>query len=147
MTPGGAAQKGIHMSSLAGRVAVVTGAGRGLGREHALMLASHGAKVVVNDLGVASDGAAPDASPADEVVAAIVAAGGEAVANADDCASWAGASALVHTALDVFGELDIVINNAGILRDASLARMTEEDFDEVVRVHLKGHFAAKPFCC
>ncbi len=133
------------MSSLAGRVAVVTGAGRGLGREHALILARHGAKVVVNDRGVASDGVAPDAKPADEVVADIVAAGGEAVANTDDCASWAGAAALVRTALDAFGELDIVVNNAGILRDASLAKMTEDDFDEVVRVHLKGHFAPSRF--
>jgi NAD(P)-dependent dehydrogenase (short-subunit alcohol dehydrogenase family) len=133
------------MSSLAGRVAIVTGAGRGLGREHALTLARHGAKVVVNDRGVASDGLAPDANPADEVVAQIVAAGGEAVANTDDCASWAGAAALVQTALDSFGELDIVVNNAGILRDASLAKMTEDDFDEVVRVHLKGHFAPSHF--
>jgi NAD(P)-dependent dehydrogenase (short-subunit alcohol dehydrogenase family) len=133
------------MSSLAGRVAVVTGAGRGLGREHARLLARHGAKVVVNDRGVASDGAAPDASPAEQVVAEIVAAGGEAVVNTDDCASWAGAAALVKTALDAFGELDIVVNNAGILRDASLAKMSEDDFDEVVRVHLKGHFAPSHF--
>jgi NAD(P)-dependent dehydrogenase (short-subunit alcohol dehydrogenase family) len=133
------------MSSLAGRVAVVTGAGRGLGREHARLLARHGAKVVVNDRGVASDGAVPDASPAEQVVAEIVAAGGEAVVNTDDCASWAGAAALVKTALDAFGELDIVVNNAGILRDASLAKMSEDDFDEVVRVHLKGHFAPSHF--
>lgn len=133
------------MSSLVGRVAVVTGAGRGLGREHALTLARHGAKVVVNDRGVGSDGVAPDAKPADEVVADIVAAGGEAVANTDDCASWSGAAALVKKALDAFGELDIVVNNAGILRDASLAKMTEDDFDEVVRVHLKGHFAPSHF--
>lgn len=133
------------MSSLSGRVAVVTGGGRGLGREHALTLARHGARVVVNDRGVASDGASPDSTPADEVVAAIVAAGGEAVANTDDCAEWAGAAALVRTAIDTFGELDIVINNAGILRDASLVKMTEYDFDEVVRVHLKGHFAPTHF--
>ncbi len=133
------------MISLAGRVAVVTGAGRGLGREHALLLARHGAMVVVNDRGVSADGIDPDVGPADEVVATIVAAGGQAVADTNDAASWDGAQALVATAIDTFGDLDIVVNNAGILRDAALAKMSEEEFDEVVRVHLKGHFAPSRF--
>jgi NAD(P)-dependent dehydrogenase (short-subunit alcohol dehydrogenase family) len=129
------------MIELSGRVAIVTGAGRGLGREHALLLAANGARVVVNDLGVANDGRGHDVSTAQSVVDEIVAGGGEAVANTDDAAGWDGAKSLVDTALEAFGELDIVINNAGILRDSTIIKMSEEDFDEVVRVHLKGHVA------
>ena len=134
------------MVDLAGRVAVVTGAGRGLGREHALLLAARGAKVVVNDRGVGADGIGADAgSSAQAVVQEIRAAGGDAVANTDDAASWDGAAAMIGAAIDVFGDLDIVVNNAGILRDSALVNMTEDDFDEVVRVHLKGHFAPTRF--
>lgn len=133
------------MVQLDGRVAIVTGAGRGLGREHALLLARHGARVVVNDRGVDNDGTGSDCAPADVVVAEIEAAGGSAVANCDDVASWQGAEALVRAALEAFGELDIVVNNAGILRDSTVVNMTEEDFDEVIRVHLKGHFAPTKF--
>lgn len=133
--------------ALDGRVAVITGAGRGIGREHALLFAREGASVVVNDTGSRNDGSADDAelSPADAVVEEIVAAGGAAVANHDDVADWAGAERLVQTALDVFGELDIVVNNAGILRDRLLVNMTEAEWDDVVRVHLKGHFAPTRF--
>jgi NAD(P)-dependent dehydrogenase (short-subunit alcohol dehydrogenase family) len=134
------------MVDLAGRVAVVTGAGRGLGREHALLLAARGARVVVNDRGVGADGIGADAgSSAESVVQEIRAAGGEAVANADDVAAWDGAAALIGTAIEAFGDVDIVVNNAGILRDAALVNMSESDFDEVVRVHLKGHFAPTRF--
>ena len=126
---------------LDGRVAVVTGAGRGLGREHALLLAAHGARVVVNDLGVANDGSMTDESPAHEVVDEIRAAGGTAVANVDDVASWDGSKALVAAAIEAFGDLDVLVNNAGILRDTSIVNMTEDAFDTVVRVHLKGHVA------
>lgn len=133
------------MVELDGRVAIVTGAGRGLGREHALLLASRGVRVVVNDVGVDNDGTGGDATTARAVVAEIEAAGGIAVANSDDVATWVGAEALVGHAIDVFGELDIVVNNAGILRDSTIANMSEEDFDEVVRVHLKGHFAPTKF--
>jgi NAD(P)-dependent dehydrogenase (short-subunit alcohol dehydrogenase family) len=125
----------------AGRVAIVTGAGRGIGREHALMLASHGAKVVVNDLGGAIDGSGSDLSPAEQVVAEIVAMGGEAVANADNVADWEGAQRLINTAVETFGDLHAVVNNAGILRDRVLANMTEEEWDAVINVHLKGTFA------
>lgn len=134
------------MVDLAGRVAVVTGAGRGLGREHALLLAARGACVVVNDRGVGADGIGADAgSSAQAVVHEIRAAGGQAVANTDDVASWDGAAAVIGAAIDAFGDVDIVVNNAGILRDAALVNMTEEDFDEVVRVHLKGHMAPTRF--
>jgi NAD(P)-dependent dehydrogenase (short-subunit alcohol dehydrogenase family) len=125
---------------LAGRVAIITGAGRGIGREHALLFAAEGAKVVVNDVGAASDGEGADSAPADAVVAEIVAAGGEAVANHDDVADWVGARRLVETALDAFGDLHVLVNNAGILRDRMLVNMTEEEWDAVVHVHLKGHF-------
>jgi len=128
------------MGALDNRVAIVTGAGRGLGREHALLLAREGAKVVVNDLGGAADGAGADATPAAQVVAEIEALGGEAIANGDDVTSWAGAAALVHSAVDAFGDLDVLVNNAGILRDRMLVNMSEEEFDSVVAVHLKGHF-------
>jgi len=129
------------MGSLEGRVAIITGAGRGLGREHALLFAAEGAKVVVNDRGGANDGAGEDAGPAAEVVAEIEAAGGEAIANDDDVADWDGAQRLVNSAIDAFGDLHILVNNAGILRDRVLVNMSETEWDDVVRVHLKGHFA------
>jgi len=128
-----------------GRICVVTGAGRGIGREYALLLAGHGAKVVVNDLGGSRDGGGADAGPAAEVVAEIVAAGGEAVANSDDISSFAGAEALIHQAVETFGGLDVVVNNAGILRDRMLANMTEAEWDAVINVHLKGTFGPSHF--
>jgi NAD(P)-dependent dehydrogenase (short-subunit alcohol dehydrogenase family) len=124
-----------------GRVAIVTGAGRGIGREHALLLAHHGAKIVVNDLGGSMDGEGNDASPAQQVVDEVVAMGGEAIANTDDISDWAGAQRLVQTAVDTFGGLDILINNAGILRDRMLTNMSEAEWDAVIKVHLKGTFA------
>ncbi len=124
-----------------GRVAIVTGAGRGIGRAHAMTLAEHGASVVVNDLGTHIDGTADGTRLADEVVAEIVAAGGDAVANADDVADWEGAQRLVNQAVESFGGLDVVVNNAGILRDRVLVNMTEEEWDGVIRTHLKGTFA------
>ncbi|MEZ5260366.1 MAG: SDR family oxidoreductase [Acidimicrobiales bacterium] len=124
-----------------GRVCIVTGAGRGIGREHALMLASHGAKVVVNDLGASTDGTGADTSPAEQTVADIVAMGGEAVVNGDDVSDWEGAQRLVNQAVEHFGTLDVVVNNAGILRDRMLTNMTEGEWDAVIRVHLKGTFA------
>jgi NAD(P)-dependent dehydrogenase (short-subunit alcohol dehydrogenase family) len=129
------------MGSLEGRVAVITGAGRGIGRQHALLFAAEGARVIVNDLGgaVASD-AGGDSDAAAAVVAEIIDAGGEAVANTDDCADWNGGRRLIAAALDAFGRLDILVNNAGILRDRALVNMVEDEWDEVVRVHLKGHF-------
>ncbi len=123
------------------RVVIVTGAGRGIGREHALSLAQHGARVVVNDLGGSADGVGADASPAPQVVAEIEAMGGQAVANGDSVSSFEGAQRLINTAIDVFGTLDVVVNNAGILRDRMLANMTEEEWDAVINVHLKGTFA------
>ncbi len=129
------------MSICEGRVAIVTGAGRGLGRAHALMLAKHGAKVVINDLGSAASGIGEDATPAEEVVSEIRAMGGDAIADASDAASWAGAETMVKSALETFGRLDIVVNNAGILRDRMLVNMTEEEWDSVTRVHLKSTFA------
>jgi len=124
-----------------GRVVVVTGAGRGLGRAHALKLAEHGAKVVVNDLGSTANGVGADESPAQQVVSEIIAAGGEAVVDGGDVASWDGALAVVRKAIDSFGGLDVVINNAGILRDRMLINMTEEEWDSVIRVHMKSTFA------
>ena len=124
-----------------GRVAIVTGAGRGIGREHALSLARQGAKVVVNDLGGNVDGTGGDLSPADQVVAEIRELGGEAVSNGDNVADWEGAQRLVRTAVDAFGTLDVLVNNAGILRDRMLANMTEAEWDAVINVHLKGTFA------
>jgi NAD(P)-dependent dehydrogenase (short-subunit alcohol dehydrogenase family) len=130
------------MSALCGgRVAIVTGAGRGIGRDHALSLARHGAKVVVNDVGANTDGSGGDQSPAQQVVAEIVAGGGEAIANGDDISSWEGAQRVVNTAIETFGGLDVVVNNAGILRDRMLVNMTEEEWDSVIKVHLKGTFA------
>ena len=124
-----------------GRICIVTGAGGGIGREHALLLAAHGAKVVVNDLGGSVDGEGASAGPAQTVADEIVAAGGEAVANTDDVSSWDGAGAMVQQAIDTFGGLDVVVNNAGILRDRMLVNMTEAEWDAVVKVHLKGTFA------
>ena len=124
-----------------GRVAIVTGAGRGIGREHALMLAEHGAKVVVNDLGGSRDGTGDDASPAQQVADEIVAAGGEAVANTENVADWDGAERMVAQAVDTYGKLDVLVNNAGILRDRMLANMSEAEWDAVINVHLKGTFA------
>lgn len=124
----------------AGRVAVVTGAGRGLGRAHALALAAEGAKVVVNDLGVGLDGSGSGTGPAEQVVKEIRAAGGEAVAHNGDIATSEGAASLVAAALDSFGRLDTLVNNAGFLRDRMLVNLDEDDWDAVMRVHLKGHF-------
>jgi NAD(P)-dependent dehydrogenase (short-subunit alcohol dehydrogenase family) len=129
------------MAALEGRVAIITGAGRGIGREHALLFAAEGAKVVVNDLGSSNDGEGSDLSPAEEVVAEIRSRGGEAVVNGDDVADWEGAQRLVNAAIEAFGDLDIVVNNAGILRDRVLVNMTEQEWDDVIAVHLKGHFA------
>jgi NAD(P)-dependent dehydrogenase (short-subunit alcohol dehydrogenase family) len=128
------------MNTLKGRVAIITGAGRGIGREHALLFAAEGAKVVVNDLGGSADGTGADASPAQQVVDEIVAAGGEAVANHDDVTSWDGAKHLIDQAVETFGDLHVLVNNAGILRDRMLVNMTEDEWDAVIKVHLKGHF-------
>ena len=124
-----------------GRVAIVTGAARGVGRQHALQLAKAGAKVVVNDLGAAVDGRGADVSPAQQVVDEIKAGGGEAVVNGDDVSSFDGAKTMVDQAINTFGNLDIIVNNAGILRDRMLVNMTEEEWDSVIQVHLKGTFA------
>jgi NAD(P)-dependent dehydrogenase (short-subunit alcohol dehydrogenase family) len=124
-----------------GRICIVTGAGGGIGREHAMLLAAHGAKVVVNDLGGSMDGEGASTGPAQSVAEEITAAGGEAVANTDDVSSWDGAAAMVQQAIDAFGGLDVVVNNAGILRDRMLVNMSEAEWDAVVKVHLKGTFA------
>jgi 3-oxoacyl-[acyl-carrier protein] reductase len=130
------------MGDLDGKVAVITGAARGLGRCHALQLASQGARIVVNDLGVKPDGTGRDEEPARAVCAEIAALGGEAVPHFGDVADWNDAKNMIQTALDEFGDLNILVNNAGFLRDALLFNMTEQDFDSVVRVHLKGHFCS-----
>jgi NAD(P)-dependent dehydrogenase (short-subunit alcohol dehydrogenase family) len=131
------------MGLLDGKVAIVTGAGRGIGREEALVLASEGAKVIVNDLGAGLHGeGGGDVHPAQEVVDLIKKNGGEAAVNGDDVSSWAGGKGLVEQAIDTFGALDILVNNAGILRDKMSFNMDESDWDDVIRVHLKGHFAA-----
>src|SRR5688500_15565199 len=124
-----------------GRVVIVTGAGRGIGRGHALAFAREGARVVVNDLGAEVDGSGSSTGPAGQVVDEIRAAGGQAVANGDDVSDWEGAQRLVNTAIETFGGLDVLVNNAGILRDRMLVNMTEDEWDAVVRVHLKGTFA------
>ncbi|GAA3816927.1 SDR family oxidoreductase [Amycolatopsis tucumanensis] len=123
------------------RVVIVTGAGRGIGRAHALAFAAEGARVVVNDVGVALDGSATGDGPAAQVVAEIETLGGKAVANTDDVADWAGAKNLINTALERFGRLDVLVNNAGFVRDRMLVNLGEEEWDAVIRVHLKGHFA------
>jgi NAD(P)-dependent dehydrogenase (short-subunit alcohol dehydrogenase family) len=129
------------MAVLEGRVAIVTGAGRGIGREHALALASAGAKVVVNDLGASSAGDGSDRAPAQEVAHEIAAAGGEATANYENVADFHGAENLIRQAVVDFGRLDVLVNNAGIIRDRMLVNLSEQEWDAVVNVHLKGHFA------
>ena len=129
------------MGSLDGRVAIITGAGRGIGREPALFFAAEGAKVVVNDLGATNDGTGADISPAQTVVEEIRAMGGEAIVNGENVADWQGAQRMINAAIETFGDLDILVNNAGILRDRVLVNMTEEEWDVVIAVHLKGHFA------
>ncbi len=124
-----------------GRVAIVTGGGRGLGREYALMLAEQGAKVVVNDLGSTAAGEGADLSPAQQVVDDIKRGGGEAIVNGNDVSDWAGAKALIDDAVNTFGQLDVLVNNAGILRDRMMVNMTEAEWDAVIKVHLKGTFA------
>jgi NAD(P)-dependent dehydrogenase (short-subunit alcohol dehydrogenase family) len=126
------------MGMLDGKVAIVTGAGRGVGRGEAIMLADHGAKVVVNDLGASVVGEGADLTPAQEVVEIIKRRGGEAIANGDDVGDFEGARRIVQSAIDAFGRLDVLVNNAGILRDRMIFSMTEEEFDSVIRVHLKG---------
>lgn len=129
------------MGALDGRVAIITGAGRGIGREHALLFASEGAKIVVNDLGGAVDGSGDDRSPAEQVVDEIMAMGGEAIVNSDNVADWEGSQRLINSAVETFGDLHVLVNNAGILRDRVLVNMTEQEWDAVIEVHLKGHFA------
>ncbi|QFZ84013.1 SDR family oxidoreductase [Variovorax paradoxus] len=130
----------MNASTMQGKVVVVTGAGRGIGRAIALMMAAHGARVVVNDAGVSVDGALGAEKPADEVVGLIRENGGEAVANGDSVAQWDGARRIVETAVDTFGRIDAVINNAGILRDKIFHQMTEDDWESVLKVHLFGSF-------
>ena len=129
------------MGALDGRVAIITGAGRGIGREHALLFAAEGAKVVVNDVGGANDGTGADSTPAQQVCNEVIAMGGQAVANYDSVSDWEGAQRMVNQAVETFGDLDILVNNAGILRDRVLVNMTETEWDAVVDVHMKGHFA------
>src|ERR1700728_4385687 len=124
-----------------GRIVVITGAGRGIGREHALEFASQGAKIVVNDLGAEVDGTGSSGGPAGEVVDEIRGMGGEAVANGDDVSDYDGAGRLIQTAIDTFGTIDVLVNNAGILRDRMLVNMTIEEWDAVIRVHLRGTFS------
>ncbi|CUU59308.1 NAD(P)-dependent dehydrogenase, short-chain alcohol dehydrogenase family [Parafrankia irregularis] len=129
------------MDALKDRVCIITGAGRGIGREHALLFAAEGAKVVVNDLGGARDGAGADATPAQQVVDEIRQAGGEAVANYDDVSSTDGAQNLIDQAVETFGDLHVLVNNAGILRDRMLVSQSDDDWDSIMKVHLRGHFA------
>jgi NAD(P)-dependent dehydrogenase (short-subunit alcohol dehydrogenase family) len=129
------------MGLLDGKVAIVTGAGRGIGREEALLLAANGAKVIVNDVGASLQGEGGDKHPAEEVVELIKAGGSDGAVNSSDVSSWDGAKALIEQAVDTFGQLDILVNNAGILRDKMSFNLEESDWDDVIRVHLKGHFA------
>lgn len=129
------------MGALRGRVILVTGAGRGLGRAHAFECTGEGARVIVNDLGSAGDGDGADSSPADEVVKEIVSAGGIATADHGDVSDWNGAEKIVDRAVESFGRLDVLVNNAGILRDSFITKLSERDWDAVIRVHLKGHFS------
>ena len=128
------------MGALDGRVAVITGSGRGIGREHALLFAAEGAKVVVNDLGGSVDGSGDDRTAAQQVVDEITAAGGDAIANGDDVTDWEGGKRLVDAAIEAYGDLHVLVNNAGILRDRVLVNMSEDEWDSVIHVHLKGHF-------
>jgi NAD(P)-dependent dehydrogenase (short-subunit alcohol dehydrogenase family) len=128
------------MGALDGRIAIITGAGRGIGREHALLFAAEGAKVVVNDIGAGLDGSTQAASAAEEVVAEIEAFGGVALANHDNVATWEGGERLVASTVEAFGDLHVLVNNAGILRDRVLVNLSELDWDAVINVHLKGHF-------
>ena len=128
------------MGALDGRVAVITGSGRGIGREHALLFAAEGAKVVVNDLGGSVDGSGDDRTAAQRVVDEITAAGGQAVANGDDVTDWDGGKRLIDSAIEAYGDLHVLVNNAGILRDRVLVNMSEDEWDSVIHVHLKGHF-------
>ncbi len=130
-----------------GRVVIVTGAGRGIGRGHAMEFARQGARVVVNDLGAGLDGSGTSSGPAHEVADEIVALGGEAITNGDDVANWDAAKRLVDTALESFGRLDVVVNNAGFLRDRMFVSSSEEEWDAVIRVHLKGHFCVSHHAC
>jgi len=132
---------------LKGKVVVITGAGRGIGRAHALAFAAEGAKVVVNDLGGAADGTGADKTPADEVVAEIKKMGGEAIANYDTVVTMEGGERIIKAAIDTFGKIDILVNNAGVLRDRMVFNMTEEEWDTVMNVHLKGHFTCTKFAC
>ena len=133
------------MEALKDRVCIITGAGRGIGREHALLFAAEGAKVVVNDLGGGADGSGSDAGPAQDVVDEITAAGGTAIANTDDISSWDGAERLINQAVQTYGDLHVLVNNAGILRDRMLAGMSEAEWDAIMKVHLKGHFCPTHF--
>ncbi len=133
------------MGMLDGKIAIVTGAGRGIGRAESLLMAEEGAKVIVNDVGGSRAGEGSDKTPAEQTVHDIIAAGGEAAVNADDVSSWQGAENLVAQAVDTWGRLDILVNNAGILRDKMSFNMEESDWDDVIRVHLKGHFAMSHF--
>jgi NAD(P)-dependent dehydrogenase (short-subunit alcohol dehydrogenase family) len=128
------------MGALDGRVAIITGAGRGIGREHALYFAQEGARVVVNDTGSGPDGLGDDHGPAHDVVDEISASGGEAVVNTDDVSDWKAGERLIRSTVETFGDLHVLVNNAGILRDRALVNMSEEEWDVVVHVHLKGHF-------
>jgi NAD(P)-dependent dehydrogenase (short-subunit alcohol dehydrogenase family) len=128
------------MSSLDGIVAIITGAGRGIGREHALLMAAVGAQIVVNDLGGAIDGSGSDQSPAEETAAEIRAMGGEAIADAANVTDWEGVQGMINAAISEFGDLHVLVNNAGILRDRVIVNMTEAEWDAVIAVHMKGHF-------